>query len=291
MRFEEQQVVLITGSSRGLGRAFASYLAAAGARVIVNSTGSNDQGAALVAELLDRGDTAAHVTGRVDSAPDDLIDQAAAQWGRLDAVVHNAGIVRDKTLRKMSDSQWDEVQQVHLRAAFQLSRAAWPHFEAQGGGSLVFISSAAGLYGNFGQANYAAAKGGLDGLCRTIAMEGAASNIRCNTVAPLGATELNSGAWDDARKAMLKTEYVAPLIGYLCHPACTASGGLFEASAGVFKQVRWERSIGLSLNVNAPMTLTDMYANWDQVSDFADSEHPVDMRSALAGLWAAQRSV
>ena len=287
MQFDGE-VVLVTGSSRGLGHAFARYLASAGARVIVNSTGANTQADTLVEEILATGGQAYHVVCDVTEA-DELITRAHAQWQRLDAIVHNAGFVRDKTLRKMTDTQWDEVQGVHLKAAFQLTRAAWPLFEAQGAGSMVFISSAAALYGNFGQSNYAAAKGGLDGLCRTIAQEGAATNIRCNTVAPVGATELNSASWDDARKAMLKTDYVAPLIAYLCHPQCQATGGLFEASAGVFKQVRWERSAGLSLNVNAPMTLADMHNNWSQLTDFSHSDHPADMRSALADLWAAQR--
>ncbi|MEM7001155.1 MAG: SDR family NAD(P)-dependent oxidoreductase [Pseudomonadota bacterium] len=282
------EVVLVTGSSRGLGHAFARYLASAGARVIVNSTGANPQADTLVEEILASGGQAHHVVCDVTQA-DELVTSAHAQWQRLDAIVHNAGFVRDKTLRKMTDTQWDEVQGVHLKAAFQLTRAAWPLFEAQGAGSMVLISSAAALYGNFGQSNYAAAKGGLDGLCRTIAQEGAATNIRCNTVAPVGATELNSASWDDARKAMLKTDYVAPLIAYLCHPQCQTTGGLFEASAGVFKQVRWERSAGLSLNVNAPMTLTDMHNNWSQLTDFSSSDHPADMRSALADLWAAQR--
>ena len=226
------------------------------------------------------GGKAVYLPGRVEEAAS-LIDAVVDACGHIDAVVHNAGFLQDKTLRKMSGEQWDAVLDVHLKASFQLAQAAWPHFEARGGGRLVFISSSAGLYGNFGQANYAAAKAGMVGLCRTIAQEGAKSNICCNCVAPFGATEMNSANMPEERKALIKTDYVAPLIGYLVHPDCTETGGLFEASAGAFKKVRWERSRGLRLDPANPMSIDDIAEGWQQIGDFSDSEHPVDMREAL----------
>lgn len=282
MRFDDQ-VVLITGSSRGLGRAFAKCLAAAGAVVAVNSTGQSDAGEAVVAEIESVGGRAFHVPGRAEAGAD-LVAAALERGGRLDAVVHNAGFLHDRSVRKMSDEAWDAVLGVHLKAAFGLARAAWPAFDEAGGGRLVFVSSAAGLYGNFGQANYAAAKMGMYGLCRTIALEGKKANITCNCVAPFGATEMNAPTMPDAMKEIVKTEYVAPLVGYLAHPDCTESGGLFEASAGAFKKVRWERSEGLRLDTAQPITIADIAKGWDRVVDFSSSEHPRHMGEALQGL-------
>jgi NAD(P)-dependent dehydrogenase (short-subunit alcohol dehydrogenase family) len=286
MKFADQ-VVLVTGASRGLGKAFARCLAEAGAVVAVNSTGRSDSGQETVDEISRAGGRAFHVPGRVEEATA-LVEATVKQGGHIDAIVHNAGFVQDKSLRKMSLEQWDAVLDVHLRAAFQLTRQAWPSFEARGAGRLVFVSSAAGLYGNFGQANYAAAKMGLYGLCRTIALEGAKGNIRCNCVAPFGATELNSGNMPEPLKAAIKTEYVAPLVGYLAHPECEESGSLFEASAGAFKKLRWERSLGLRLDTTQPLTIADIASGWDRIVDFSSSEHPKDMNEALMGLYAGK---
>jgi NAD(P)-dependent dehydrogenase (short-subunit alcohol dehydrogenase family) len=288
MKFEDQ-VVLITGASRGLGKSFAECIAGAGATVAVNSTGRNDAGAETVEEIVAAGGRAFHVEGRVEAASA-LVEATLKQGGRLDAVVHNAGFVQDKSLRKMSPDQWDAVLDVHLRAAFGLSRAAWPAFEERGGGRLVFISSAAGLYGNFGQANYAAAKMGLYGLCRSIAIEGRKANIYCNCVAPFGATELNSGNMPDALKAMIKTEYVAPLVGYLAHRDCQESGSMFEASGGAFKKLRWERSEGLRLDTTKPLSIADVADGWDRVVDFSNADHPKNMLEALEGLYSGKRA-
>jgi NAD(P)-dependent dehydrogenase (short-subunit alcohol dehydrogenase family) len=283
------KVVLVTGSSRGLGKAFVKYLADTGATVAVNSTGQDPQGDQVVDEITDAGGLASHFPERVENAQE-LVSSVIDKFGRIDAIVHNAGFVQDKTLRKMTTQQWDAVVDVHLKSAFLLSQAAWPHFEQQGGGRLVFMSSVAGLYGNFGQSNYAAAKMGMYGLCQTIALEGAELNICCNCVAPFGATEMNSRNMPDALKAIIKTEFVAPLIAYLAHAECAETGGLFEASAGRYKKVRWARSQGLSLDTSHPISIEDIAAGWDKVIDFNQSEHPSDMRDALRGMYENKTS-
>jgi NAD(P)-dependent dehydrogenase (short-subunit alcohol dehydrogenase family) len=283
MKFDDH-VVLVTGSSRGLGRAFARCIAGAGAMVVVNSTGRDDGGASAVDEIEAAGGKAIHISGNVEEA-EHLVNSVVDVCGRLDAIVHNAGFIQDKTLRKMSVDQWDAVLNVHLKSAFLLSQAAWPHFESGGGGRLVFLSSGSGLYGNFGQANYAAAKAGVYGLCRSIAIEGAKANICCNCVAPFGATEMNSANMPDALKAIIQPDFVAPLIGYLAHPECTETGSMFEASAGVYKKLRWERSEGLALDTSKPLSIDDIANGWDQVIDFSVSEHPADMREALSGMY------
>ncbi|NKB97163.1 MAG: SDR family NAD(P)-dependent oxidoreductase [Pseudomonadales bacterium] len=283
LRFEEK-VVLVTGGSRGLGRAFTQCLAEAGAKVVFSSTGKSNSGAQAEEEMRGLGVDVTHMPIVAEEA-DLLVDKVVSECGRIDAIVHNGGFVHDKTLRKMSDEQWQAVVGVHLDAAFKLSRAAWPHFEAVGGGRLVFISSSAGLYGNFGQANYAAAKLGLYGLAQTIELEGAALNICANVVAPFGATELNSANMDEARKDVLKTEYVAPIVAYLAHLECTESGGLFEASAGSFKKVRWQQSSGLVLDTSQPVGIDDVASGWAAVCDFASPSYPSEMRESLRGLY------
>ena len=283
IRFDDQ-VVLVTGGTRGLGRAFSECLASSGATVAVNSTTGDDGG--VISDIEHQGGRATHIPGLVENA-DALIEQVIEHCGRLDAIVHNAGFVRDKTLRKMTDEQWDDVMGVHLKAAFQLTRAAWSHFEAAGRGRIVLISSASGLYGNFGQANYAAAKMGMYGLARSITLEGAKSNITCNCVAPVGATTMNSAHWSDEDKRIRKAEYVAPLVAYLAHPSCEESGSFFEASAGSFRKLRWERSEGLNLfPEETPVTVDTIASHWGEITDFAQAEHPTSMSDSLQRMYA-----
>ena len=283
IRFDDQ-VVLVTGGTRGLGRAFSECLASSGATVVVNSTSDDDGG--VLSAIERQGGRGIHIPGLVENA-NALIEQVIEHCGRLDAIVHNAGFVRDKTLRKMTDEQWDDVMGVHLKAAFQLTRAAWPHFEAAGRGRVVLISSASGLYGNFGQANYAAAKMGMYGLARSITLEGAKSNITCNCVAPVGATTMNSAHWSDEDKRIRKAEYVAPLVAYLAHAGCEESGSFFEASAGSFRKLRWERTEGLNLfPEETPVTVDTIASYWAKITDFANTEHPTSMSDSLQRMYA-----
>jgi len=283
IRFDDQ-IVLVTGGTRGLGRAFSECLASSGATVVVNSTSDDDGG--VLSAIERQGGRAIHIPGLVENA-NALIEKVVEQCGRLDAIVHNAGFVRDKTLRKMTDEQWDDVMGVHLKAAFQLTRAAWPHFEAAGRGRVVLISSASGLYGNFGQANYAAAKMGMYGLARSITLEGAKSNITCNCVAPVGATTMNSAHWSDEDKRIRKAEYVAPLVAYLAHAGCEESGSFFEASAGSFRKLRWERTEGLNLfPEETPVTVDTIASYWAKITDFANTEHPTSMSDSLQRMYA-----
>ncbi|MFZ9128402.1 MAG: SDR family NAD(P)-dependent oxidoreductase, partial [Pseudomonadales bacterium] len=259
-------------------------LASSGATVVVNSTSDDDGG--VLSAIERQGGRAIHIPGLVENA-NALIEKVVEQCGRLDAIVHNAGFVRDKTLRKLTDEQWDDVMGVHLKAAFQLTRAAWPHFEAAGRGRIVLISSASGLYGNFGQANYAAAKMGMYGLARSITLEGAKSNITCNCVAPVGATTMNSAHWSDEDKRIRKAEYVAPLVAYLAHASCEESGSFFEASAGSFRKLRWERTEGLNLfPEETPVTVDTIASHWGKITDFAQAEHPTSMSDSLQRMYA-----
>ena len=285
----EGKVVVVTGGSRGLGVAFARCIAAAGGQVVITSTGQSDSGEKTKTLLADEGFSVSHLAVRAEDS-DKLVESVVSEHGRLDAIVHNGGFVQDKTLRKMTDEQWQAVQDVHLASAFRLTRAAWPHFETAGAGRMVFISSSAGLYGNFGQSNYAAAKMGLFGLAQSIALEGAAQNICANVVAPFGATELNSGNMAEEMKAVIKTDYVAPIVGYLAHSDCEETGGIFEASAGTFKKVRWQQSAGLQLSQKEPMTIDHIAEGWGSVCDFDSPSYPTEMRESLQGMYAPHMS-
>ena len=212
----DKQVVLVTGGTRGLGKAFSQCAASAGATVVLNSTGDDDGGATQ--SINDAGGHAIHMPGRVEE-PETLIEDIVKRLGRIDAVIHNAGFVRDKTLRKMSNEQWDDVLAVHLTASFRLSRAVWPYFEDQGGGRIVFISSASDFMATFGQANMQQQSWAWIG--RSIAWEGGRT-ISPNCVCPVGATTMNSANWSDKDKGIGKLAAVASLV-YLAHPDCQES--------------------------------------------------------------------
>jgi NAD(P)-dependent dehydrogenase (short-subunit alcohol dehydrogenase family) len=243
----DADVVIVTGAARGLGRAHALLLADLGARVVVNDIGGATDGAGVDAtaaasvarEIARRGGTAiadTHDGSTVDGARG-MVERALAEFGRVDAVVANAGILRDRTFHNVSDEDFFAVVDVHLAGTARVFGAAYPHMREQGYGRLVATTSAAGLFGNFGQASYAAAKMGIVGLTRALALEGAARNVKVNAIAPSAATRMTEGLIDDLA-AKLDPAKVAPLVAYLCHPSLEASGQVISAGGGRFARVR-----------------------------------------------------
>jgi NAD(P)-dependent dehydrogenase (short-subunit alcohol dehydrogenase family) len=189
-----QRVAIVTGAGRGLGRAYAIALAAAGSAVVVNDVDA-DAASETVQAITDAGGQAVAEIAPVGSAQtaDALVARAVEAFGRLDTMVTNAGILRDTVLWKMSDEQFDAVIETHLRGTFTCARAAAIHLREQGeGGSLILVGSPTGQYGNFGQTNYAAAKAGIVGMCRTWAMELARAQITVNTIVPTAWTEMTA---------------------------------------------------------------------------------------------------
>ncbi|MGH8457911.1 MAG: SDR family NAD(P)-dependent oxidoreductase, partial [Nevskiales bacterium] len=203
-------------------------------------------------------------------------------------VINNAGILRDTSFHKMTPGDWDIIQRVHLNGSFRVSHAAWPIMRDKGYGRIIMTTSAAGIYGNFGQANYSAAKLALVGLANTLAQEGRGKGINVNTIAPIAGSRLTETVMPPELIAALKPEYVSPLVGWLCHESCKETGGLFEVGAGYIGKLRWERTIGHVFRTSGDgFTPEDVSKHWGKVTDFSKTEHPATVNEAMSGVMAS----
>ncbi|NWT03326.1 DHB4 enzyme, partial [Mionectes macconnelli] len=214
-----------------------------------------------------------------------LVKTALEAFGRIDIVINNAGILRDRSFVRISDEDWDIIHRIHLRGSFLVTRAAWNHMKNQKFGRIIMTSSAAGIYGNFGQANYSAAKLGLLGLSNTIAVEGRKYNIHCNTIAPTAGSRLTQTVMPQDLVDAFKPEYVAPLVVWLCHESCAENGSLFEVGAGWIGKLRWERSLGAIVRgKNQPMTPEAVRDKWEKVCDFENASKPRTIQESISVL-------
>lgn len=289
----EGKVVIVTGAGGGLGRAHALLFARHGARVIVNDLGGSAHGEGanasaadrVVAEIRDEGGEAVANHDSVTDG-DKIVQNALDTYGRVDVVINNAGILRDKSFAKMEDTDWDLVYRVHVEGAYKVTRAAWHHLRAQNYGRIIFTSSTSGIYGNFGQANYGMAKLGLYGLTRTLAIEGRKNNILVNAIAPTGGTRMTEGLIPASVFDLLKPELVSPLVVFLGSEQCPDSGGLYEVGGGWMGKVRWERSLGAGFDPHAGFSPQDVAAQWASISDFSNAAHPADSAEALKEMMA-----
>ncbi|MCC1497119.1 SDR family oxidoreductase [Alcanivorax sp. 1008] len=292
LRFDDR-VVVVTGAGNGLGKSHALEFARRGARVIVNDLGGSafGDGASktaadqVVEEIAAAGGEAVANHDSVTYG-DRIIECALDNFGRIDVVINNAGILRDKSFHNMTEEDWDLVYNVHVKGAFKISHAAWPHLREQEYGRLVFTASAAGIYGNFGQANYAMAKLGLHGLAQTLAIEGAKKNIVVNTIAPIAGSRLTATIMPPQILEQLKPEFVTPLLVKLCHENHTDTGGLYEVGAGWAGKLRWERSRGHGFPINSPLSAEQIDGKWAEITDFTDADHPASGQQALMAIMA-----
>lgn len=292
IRFEDK-VVIVTGAGGGLGRAHALLFARHGAKVVVNDLGGSTQGDGanssaadrVVEEIRQAGGTAVANHDSVTDG-DRIVQQALDSFGRIDVVVNNAGILRDKTFHKMEDADWDLVYRVHVEGAYKVTRAAWPHMREQNYGRVIFTASTSGIYGNFGQSNYGMAKLGLYGLTRTLALEGRKNNVLVNAIAPTGGTRMTEGLIPPQVFEQLKPELVSPLVVYLVSEQCQETSGLFEVGGGWMGKVRWERSLGVGFDPQAGFDAEDVAAQWQQICNFENAAHPADNMEALKEMMA-----
>uniref|UniRef100_A0A8C8YM98 17-beta-hydroxysteroid dehydrogenase 4 n=1 Tax=Prolemur simus TaxID=1328070 RepID=A0A8C8YM98_PROSS len=184
------------------------------------------------------------------------------------------------------------IHRVHLRGSFQVTRAAWDHMKKQKYGRIIMTSSASGIYGNFGQANYSAAKLGLLGLSNTLAIEGNKSNIHCNTIAPTAGSRMTQTVMPKDIVEALKPDYVAPLVLWLCHESCEENGGFFEVGAGWIGKLRWERTLGAIVRQkNQPMTPEAVKANWKKICDFNNASKPQTVQESTGGILEVLRKI
>jgi 3-hydroxyacyl-CoA dehydrogenase/3a,7a,12a-trihydroxy-5b-cholest-24-enoyl-CoA hydratase len=283
------RVVVVTGAGQGLGKSHAEAFAARGARVIVNDLGGSVTGEGRDASLAGSVARAINAAGGEATANTDsvehghrIIECALDHYGRVDVLVNNAGILRDAAFHKMTHEDWDQVIRVHLGGAFQVTRAAWPHMRSQNYGRVVMTASAAGIYGNFGQANYSAAKLGLHGFALALAIEGARRNIRVNTIAPVAASRLTSDRMPPELVAALKPQFVTPLVLYLTGEACGVAGQLFEVGGGCIARLRWERSRIASFDPRRGFSPEDVAASWATVQAFSGEDHPCTPGDSVA---------
>lgn len=253
-----------------------------GAKVVVNDF-SKEAADKVVQEIVKSGGAASADYNSVE-AGDEIIKGIISKYGRIDVIVNNAGILRDKSFAKMSDAEWKAVQGTHLRGTYKVTKAAWPHFMKQGFGRVVNTSSAVGLYGNFGQTNYSAAKAGIWGLSSTLAIEGKKFGVLVNTIAPNAGTAMTATILPSEIVEELKPDYVAPLVLALGHKSCNVTGEVYEVGSGWMAAVRWQRSDGAVLNHSSVPSVEDVASHWNEVIDFVGKkpEYPKTTQDSFA---------
>ncbi|MCK9231726.1 MAG: SDR family NAD(P)-dependent oxidoreductase [Syntrophales bacterium] len=291
IRFDGR-VAIVTGAGAGLGRAYALELGKRGAKVVVNDFGGARDGSgagaagpadkvvdeikALGGEAVANYDNVATPEGGAG-----IVKTAVDAFGKVDILINNAGILRDKGLLKMELENWAAVLAVHLNGAYNVTRPAFQVMRDQGFGRIVMTTSAAGLYGNFGQTNYSSAKLGLVGFMNTLRLEGAKYNIKVNTIAPVAASRLTEDVMPPEMFAKLSPEYIAGIVLYLCSEECQDTGAIFNAAAGYFSRAAMMTGPGIHLGADKVPTPEDIRDNWEKINSMAGAKHYTELNAAI----------
>jgi len=284
-------VAIITGAGAGLGRAYALLLASRGAKVVVNDLGGSLKGTdastraadTVVEEIRKSGGTAVANYDSVEFG-EKIVKTAIDTFKRIDILINNAGILRDSSFIKMKDEDFDLIHKIHVRGAYSVTKAAWPYMRDQSYGRIIFITSAAGLYGNFGQVNYSSAKLAVVGMANSLSLEGNSKNIIVNTIAPIAGSRMTETIMPKKLVDALKPEFVAPLVAYLCHESNTSTGGIYEVGAGLVAKVRLERTRGATFPIDKEITPEMIRDGWGEVVDFTNSFSPANTSEASSSI-------
>lgn len=292
IRFDGR-VAIVTGAGAGLGRQHALLLASRGAKVVVNDPGGavDGRGSAaavadqVVAEIVAAGGEAVanHASVADEAAAAGIVQTALDTWGRVDIVVNNAGVLRDKSFHKMELSDFEFVLRVHLLGSVYVTKAAWPAMREQRYGRVVMTTSISGTIGNFGQANYGAAKMGLLGVVNGLRLEGASYGIRINAISPSARTRMTEELIPDAVLRWMHPELISPAVAWMASEACDVSGEVIWASAGNFARVKYIQSQGVQFDPAQPVT-PEMFA--DALPQIMDLTTPADHEAAFKRLEA-----
>lgn len=286
----DNRVVVVTGAGAGLGREYALLFASRGAKVVVNDLGGNFHGEGksnaadvVVKEIQDAGGIAVPDYNSVVEGHK-IIETAMEKFGRVDVLINNAGILRDRSIANISDDDWDKIHDIHLKASFITTRAAWPIFRQQKFGRIIMTCSNSGIYGNFGQANYSAAKLGAVGLANTVAIEGAKYNIHCNTIVPTAASRMTKDVLPEEFYNELKPQLIAPVVAYLCHEGTQDNGAIIESACGWATKVHFVRGKGSLLRTSISDNVTPEFVRdkWAQVTDMSESRRIENIGEASA---------
>lgn len=293
----DNRVAVITGAGGGLGRAYALFFASRGAKIVVNDLGSSFKGegadATPAQKVVDEikklgGDAIANYDSVEDG--EKIIAAALSAFGRVDILVNNAGILRDASFMKMTDADWDLVHRVHVRGVYKITRAAWNHMRDQNYGRIIMTTSSAGLYGNFGQANYSAAKLAQLGMAKALAIEGAKKNIFVNTIAPVAGSRMTATVMPPDLVDALKPEFITPVVAYLCHESCQENGSVFEVAAGWVAKLRWQRTKGHYFGTGSDYTAEAVKNSWDKVTSFEEVTYPTTTQDTVTHVMSLMQS-
>lgn len=276
IRFDGR-VAIVTGAGAGLGKTYAMALAERGAKVVVNDLGGTKDGSgggtaaadAVVAKIRKAGGeaVASYDSVATREGGETIVKTAVDHFGKVDILINNAGILRDKSFVKLDENEWDMVLNVHLKGAFHVTQPAFKVMKQNGYGRIVNTASGAGLYGNFGQANYCSAKMGLVGLMNNLCIEGAKYNITCNTIAPVAASRLTEDVLPPSVFEKLRPEFVAPLVLYLVSEQNQANKMIFNCAAGWFSRTEILCAPGVCLgDGQRPIAAEEIRDNWDQIT-------------------------
>ena len=278
IRFDDL-VAIVTGAGGGIGKQHALELARRGAKVVVNDlgggvdgTGTSDASEAVVDQILSEGGEAIANGASVTDldAIKDMTEQVVSKWGKIDILVNNAGILRDKTFHNVSMDDFNLVMDVHFQGTLNCTHTIYPIMRENGYGRIVFTSSSSGVFGNFGQSNYGAAKMAMVGLMNTLKLEGQKYNVFSNTITPVAYTRMTENLMPEDFGKQFQPEYITPAVLYLASDQAP-NGAIMAAGAGVFSRILIHETMGISLGTGEDMTPENISASWEKISDMSDA--------------------